>query len=287
MKKLPFTQKKIFLLVAAVTVIVLAVGTLLSSMYTVQYGTVAVLTRFGEIVGDPKEPGLHFKIPIVDDIVTYRTQKIVYETLNDAQYYSGSNADYQDYAVDTNTEDGQLVSIRYTVRFSIDPARVKDVANTLGTEEEVVEKVVKTDSRIWVRQVPRNYSAAELYTGNLDVVAEEVRSQLEPIFNENGLILDEFGIRAIEFSEEYVNAIEQKQIEAERVKTEEFVAQQEEFRKKAAITKAEGEAEAQRLQQRSLTTELIQKLYIEKWNGELPEVVAGEDSGLILDLNNQ
>lgn len=253
--------------------------------FQVQFGTVAVLTRFGEIVGEPKGPGLHFKIPIFDKVVTYRTQKIVYET-NDQPAYGASLADYQDSPVDTNTKDGQLVSIRYTVRFSISPDKIKDVANTLGTEQEVVEKIVKADSRIWVRQVPRNYSANELYTGNLDEVAIEIEEQLRPIFEENGLVLDEFGIRAIQFSDEYVNAIEQKQIEAERVATEQFIAEQEKFKKQALITRAEGEAEAQRLQQNSLTQEVLQKLYLEKWNGILPEVVSGDGQGLIFNLNN-
>lgn len=267
----------------------LFVGVMLfnASTFSVQYGQVSILTRFGKIVGDPKDPGLHFKVPFIDEVVTYRTQKIVYETLSFTPYSGGSNSDYQDFAVDTNTKDGQQVSIRYTVRFSIDPEKIKDVANTLGTEEEVVEKIVKTDSRIWARQIARNYSAADLYTGNVDEVSEEIAEKLLPIFEDNGLILDEFGIRSLEFTEEYIQAVEQKQIEKEKVSTEEFIAQQEEFKKKAAITKAEGEAEAQRLQQASLNQALINKLWIEKWNGQLPDVVAGDSSGLILDLGDQ
>jgi regulator of protease activity HflC (stomatin/prohibitin superfamily) len=123
-----------------------------------------------------------------------------------------------------------------------------------------------------------------LYTGNIDVVADEISEHLAPIFEENGLTLDEFGIRAIQFSDEYINAIEQKQIEAENVKTEEFKAQQEEFKKEALITRAEGEAAAQKLQETTLTDNLIKKMYIEKWNGVLPQV-ATDGSGLILNLN--
>ena len=278
--KIPYNPRA--LSIGAIVILAIFLG--FNSYFTVQFGTVAVLTRFGEIVGEPKDPGLHFKYPFVDRVLTYRTQKVIYETLSTQPYSNSSNADYQDFAVDTNTQDGQQVSIRYTVRFSIDPEEIKDVANTLGTESEVVEKVVKTDSRIWVRQIPRNYSANELYTNNLDNVSEEIFAKLEPIFNENGLILDEFGIRAIEFTEEYVDAIEQKQIEAEKVKTEEFIAQQEEFKKQAQITRAEGEAESQRLQQDSLNDKLLQKLYIEQWNGVLPEVVSG-DSGLLFNLD--
>ncbi|HRI05713.1 MAG TPA: prohibitin family protein [Candidatus Dojkabacteria bacterium] len=263
-----------------------AIVLLSSTLYSINYGTIGVVTRFGQIVGSPVKPGLHVKIPFVDKVLVYRTQKIIYETLAaDVMANSNSQANYQDYAVDTTTKDGQQISVRYTVRFSINPKEVKNIAERLGTEGEVVEKIVKTDSRIWARNMPRSFSALDLYTGNIQEVSEQIAEKLVPSFEENGIILDEFGIRSISFQEDYVNTIEQKQIEKERIATEEYKAQQEEFKKKALITKAQGEAEAQRLQQQTLSKELIQKQYIEKWNGILPEVMAGGDSSFILDLN--
>ncbi len=257
-----------------------------STVYTVRYGTVGVVTRFGRIVGQPVKPGLHVKIPLVDKVLVYRTQKIIYETLSSDLYNNNeSNADYQDFAVDTTTKDGQQISLRYTVRFSIDPDKVMQVAETLGTEFEAVEKIVKTDSRIWVRSLTRNYEAIDLYSGNIQEVSEEISEKLAPRFKDNGIILDEFGIRSIIFQDEYIATVEQKQIEKERITTEEYRAQQEEFKKQALITRAEGEAAAQRLQQQTLSKELIQKLYIEKWNGILPEVMTGDSSSLLLDLN--
>lgn len=247
----------------------------------IQYGTVGVVTRFGRVMS-VMEPGLNIKIPVIDTVVRYRTQKVIYET---AEAGAISNADYQDYPVDTTTSDGQQISLRYTVRFSINPDDVISVANNLGTEAEVVEKIVKTDSRIYARTVPRSYKAIDLYSGNIEEVQEEIADVLRPIFDENGLILDEFGIRSITFQPEYVSAVEEKQIESERVTTEEYRAAQEKFKKEAEITKAQGAAEAQRLQQQTLTSELIQKMWIEKWNGQLPSVV-GDGNGLILDIGD-
>jgi outer membrane protein TolC len=74
------------------------------------------------------------------------------------------------------------------------------------------------------------------------------------------------------------------QVEKEKVITEQYIAQQEEFKKKASITKAEGEAAAQRLQQATLSNNLIKKLWIEKWNGILPATMAGDSSSFLIDL---
>ncbi|KKR05828.1 MAG: Band 7 protein [candidate division WS6 bacterium GW2011_GWF2_39_15] len=279
-------NQKAKLIIVAGTGIALALILFASTFYTVRYGTIAVVTRFGEIVGGSVKPGLHIKVPFVDQVLVYRTQKIIYETLSTEAYSnSQSEADYQDYAVDTTTKDGQQISVRYTVRFSVNPNKVKEIAEKLGTEQEVVEKIVKTDSRIWARNMPRSYSAIDLYTGNIQEVSEKISEKLAPLFEENGITLDEFGIRSINFQDEYVTTVEQKQIEKERITTEEYIAQQEEFKKKASITRAEGEAAAQKLQQATLSDNLIKKLYIEKWDGKLPTTTTGADSGLILNLN--
>ena len=284
-----------------ITIFVIAVVLFNASTFQVQYGTVAVVTRFGQIVGEPKEAGLHLRIPFIDQVLTYKTQKIIYETVEEeiySQNYNYVNTDdsynntgmkmqqsgYQDVAVDTTTIDGQQISVRFTVRFSINPDEIKSIATNLGTEAEVVDKIVKTESRIWARNIPRNYTAFDLYTGNIDNVSQEIKEKLTPTFEENGLLLDEFGIRSIIFQPNYVDTIEQKQIEKEKITTEEYIAEQEEFKKQALITKSEGEAEAQRLQQQTLTDQLIKKLWIEKWNGQLPDTLAGQDSNILIGL---
>ncbi|HQG58117.1 MAG TPA: prohibitin family protein [Candidatus Dojkabacteria bacterium] len=295
------TPKWLRTLLSIIFILTLIIIIFNATTYQVQYGTVAVITRFGEIVGEPKQPGLHVRIPFIDQVVTYKTQKIIYETVdqeiyNTNTYYVSTDgaynntglkmqqSGYQDIAVDTTTIDGQQISVRFTVRFSIDPEKLKQIATTLGTEAEVVDKIVKTESRIWARNIPRSYTAYDLYTGNIDNVSQEIKEHLEPLFNENGLILDEFGIRSISFQPDYVNTIEQKQIEKEKITTEEYIAEQELYKKQALITKSEGEAEAQRLQQQTLTDQLIRKLWIEKWNGELPDTMAGQDSNILLGL---
>ena len=242
---------------------------------------VAVHTRLGQIKGQ-LGPGLHFVLPVVDSIHRYTTRLITYET---SSYPESSKADYTDLPVDTTTKDGQPVHIKYTVRFRINPEKVLWVYKNLGTEGDVVEKVVKTDSRGHVRTLAREFAAQDLYSGNIRELEDLVTNELSKLFTDKGLILDEFVIRGIDFSNEYVKAIEQKQIEKERVETEKYRAQQEQFRKQKVITKAQAEAEAQRLLQKTITRELLMKMYIEKWNGKLPEVVTG-DSPLIMDLKS-
>jgi len=244
-------------------------------------GYVGVVVRFGRTTGTVLSPGAHFVVPIADRVVRLSTKKLIYETTSGGKQ-KGSQADYKDYPVDTNTKDGQQVDIYYTVRFSIDPTKAVWVVNNIGNEQALVEKIVKTESRVWARIIPRKYTAEELYTGNVQDIAVEIEGKLKEKFSDNGVVLDAVGIREIKFTNEYLDAIEKKQIEAVRVETARNKAEQAKYEKEAKITMAEAQAREQELLRQTLTPELIKKMWIEKWDGKLPSVVS--DNGVLLQL---
>ncbi len=261
------TMNKVGKMILIAVILIFGLMVVTSAFTVIDNGTVGVVTRFGQVQDKVMKPGLNFKIPFADHVLIYNTQKIIYET---SQTPRDSAADYTDYPIETTTEDGQQIQVTYSVRFSVDPDKVTWLANNLGTEAQIVEKVVKTDTRVNTRNIPRQYRAIDLYTGNIQDVSAQIAETLRPLFEANGIILDEFGIRNVIFSNEYIDAIESKQIEAEKIVTEQNIAEQEKYKKQAAITKAEGEAESQKLQQETLTDALLQKMWIEKWNGQLP-----------------
>lgn len=248
---------------------------------TVDAGEVAVVTRWGAVTGRVLEPGAHIITPFAEGTMYYNTRKVIYET-TDEEKQKGSDADYKDYPVDTNTKDGQPVNIYYTVRFNVDPTKATEVASTIGNENALVEKIVKTESRIWARAIPREFSAEEIYTGDgTQRVQDEIFKALEPVFAKNGLVLDSVGIREIKFTDQYVAAIETKQIEAVKVETARNVAERAEHEKQATIRQAEAQAQAQQLQATTLTPQYIEIEWIKRWDGKLPQYMTGDASTLI------
>ncbi len=237
------TRKAVQAFVVIFLLILLA-GVFSDSIVQIEAGTVGVVKRFGNIVG-VFNPGLNFKLPFVDEVVIYRTQEIVYETSANPET---SKADYRDYEVDTATADGQQITARYTVRFRIRPERAPDILRNLGTEAEVVEKVVKASSRVHVRNILKRYEARELYSGNVEKAQNEIAQRLREDFEKAGLELTFFGLRSIQFTDEYKQAVERKQIEAENVITKQHLAEQAKYEKERAITQAQAEAERQRLE---------------------------------------
>jgi len=272
---------KAFIKILVITFIVLfGVFPILGSIKVVDAGTIQVVKRWGRVTGQRLDPGMHFIIPFAESTETLNTRKLIYETTSEEKQ-AGSGADYKDYPVDTNTADGQQVDIFYTVRFSIDVTKATWVIQNIGSEIALVEKIVKTESRVWVRNTPREFEANQLYTGNVVEVQNRIEDRLRPVFEANGLVLDSVGIREIKFMPEYIQAIENKQIEAVKVETAENISRQAEFEKQTRITQAEGLAKEQELQRQTLSSELLEKMWIERWDGKLPTYMMGDSQALI------
>lgn len=278
------------------TLISIALVASMLGVRIVEAGEVGVVVRFGEVTGRTLEPGAHIITPFAEGVKTYNTKKVTYETSTEEKQ-QGSKADYKDYPVDTNTADGQPVDIAYTVRFSVDPTQATTIANTIGSQNDLVEKIVKTESRIWARNIPRRFEAEVLYTGiGSETMQNEIFDALKPIFLDNGLILDTVGIREIYFDDAYVNAIKAKQIEAVAVETAKNTAEKAKFEKEARITKAEGESQEQELQKLTLSNEVLrkfeldnQKSLIDRWNGVYPSTLfmGASDSQFILPITGK
>jgi regulator of protease activity HflC (stomatin/prohibitin superfamily) len=228
-----------------VVALLIFVGIAISDSFTqVEAGSVAVVKQFGQVV-DVFAPGLNFKLPFIQRTVPYRTQEILYEASEDP---TTSQADYRDMEVDTATSDGQQISARYTIRFRIDPNRVTDIVNNLGTEGEMVERVVKANSRVHVRNILKQHTATDLYSGNVEKAQSDIAVRLQDEFAKEGIQLVFFGLRSIHFQDDYRKAVEQKQIEKENITTKENLAKQAEFEKQRTITQAQAEAERQKLE---------------------------------------
>jgi regulator of protease activity HflC (stomatin/prohibitin superfamily) len=232
------------ILIVAGVVLLFAFIVFMSSYTQIDFGKVGMVTRFGRITGQIMEPGLNWKAPFVDRVIIYRTQEIVYITEEQAGQTDRKVGTYVDYPTDTTTADGQQISVKYSVRFRIDSTKITRIANEIGDEEALVDKVVTFHTRILARNIPKEYEALDLYTGKIQEVQIEFENQLRPLLAAKGVILEAFGLRQIEFQEDYVQAIEQKQIEAENVQTEQNRAEQAKWRAQSAIEEAKGEAQA-------------------------------------------
>jgi len=236
---------------------------LLNSFVIVQAGNVRVLTQFGRTTGVIFYPGFHVKAPFIQSTANFSTRQVTYETSDQVE---ATKATYPDFAVDTTSSDGQQITIKFTIRFSIDGKKSEWILNNIGTMNDLVEKVVKTQARSIVRNVPKKYTAAQLYSEAVFDLQEEIFNSLKPVFERNGIIMDEFLLRKIDFTEQYFNVLEEKQIAKERIVVERNILEQEKIKKEQAIVQAEAEAKQIEIKGLALKQypEIIQLEFIQK-----------------------
>ncbi|MBN1298224.1 MAG: prohibitin family protein [Actinobacteria bacterium] len=277
-------KKIIWRIIIGVAVFVFLLIVILNSFVIVQAGNVKVLTQFGRTTGVTFYPGIHMKVPFVQNTVNYSTRQVTYETSDESEM---SRANYPDFAVDTTSLDGQQIQLKFTIRFSIDGKQAEWILNNIGTMNDLVEKVVKAEARSYARNIPKKYTAAQLYSEQVFVVQQELGDTLRPIFERNGILLDEFLLRKIDFTQEYFNVLEDKQIAEERIVVEQNILEQEKIKKEQTIIQAEAEAKQIEIKGEALKAnpEIIQLEFIQKLSPNIEwGIIPGEGIVPILDI---
>ncbi|MCX6347815.1 MAG: prohibitin family protein, partial [Actinobacteria bacterium] len=246
-----------------------------NSFVIVNAGNVKVVTQFGRTTGIVFNPGFHLKAPFVQSTVNYSTRQVTYETSDETET---STANFKDFVIDTTSSVGQQNTLKYTIRFSIDSKQAVWILNNIGTMDDLVEKVVKAESRSISRNIPKKYTAAQLYSKGVFDVQEEIYNTLKEKFNKNGVIMDDFLLRKIDFTEQYFNVLEEKQIAQERIVVEKNILEQEKIKKEQVIVQAQAEAEQINIKGEALKKypQIIQLEFIQKMSpsinwGILPE----------------
>lgn len=249
-------------------------------LYTVDEGERAVVLRNGAVI-DVKSPGLHARIPILDDIVpmSVRTHKTLYSPV---MAYS---------------KDIQAATTTWSVNFHVDPTRVRDVYSSLGRSvDEAVNTVLAPKFPDRAKAVFGQYTAVNVVTQrNALVVA--VLDSIQEAVGPNGIVIESVQLENVDFSDEYERSIE------ERMKAEVEVAklsqnwEREKVQADIVRTKAQaeadatlmragaqassirlrGEAEASAIKARSEALrdnpDLVALTAAEKWNGTLPQTM--------------
>lgn len=217
-----------------------------SGVAMVDAGEACVIKQGGQIQR-VENPGFHWKKPFLEKMVCYSTRSVVYEVVNDPNS-SESEADYVDFLVDGVTIDGQPITITYTIRYRINADNLSMIHEDVAINmDQVNERVIKFHSRPIVRQILNTHTAEELYLGGLDTISTEIFDQLAPRFASSGVTLEYFEIKRPGFSEEYTQAIENKQLEIERAEAEKNRLETERQTTAVEREKAERQAEIRRI----------------------------------------
>lgn len=256
---------------------VLLLLTILSTGFRIiPAGHVGVVTWLGEVENRTLQPGAQFVVPIFESIteVETRVRAIPFENL------AAASTEYQD------------VFVTGTLNIHINNSGVNDLYQRVGLDYQ--DKIVVPFFATVLKEIMPEYGIDEILLKRNEIRVRVVEA-LNTKVSEYSIIVDDVALTQIAFSEAYTAAIEDKQVQEQRVLTERQILEQRRIQAEqavvqargeadAAIERARGEAEANRLLTESLSEELIRYTAITQLSDKINIALVPSDGGLILDV---
>ncbi|WP_208095816.1 prohibitin family protein [Paenarthrobacter sp. MSM-2-10-13] len=219
--------------------------TFFGAMQTVETGKIGVVTRFGQTTGRELSEGFAWIAPWGVDEVSVYDVKIQKEEVPST----------------AATKDLQDVNGTVVVNYEVKRGEVSTIHKTIGVDFK--DKLITPAINEVFKSAAAKFNAGELITNRAELKSD-VTKQLRDRLNKYGISINDVSITNFKFSEAFTQAIEQKQ-----------VAEQEAQRAQFNLERASIDSQAQKAQSETLSAEYLQKLAIDKWDGNLPQYLGG------------
>jgi len=225
-------------------------------------GERGVVLNFGAVKETVLNEGLHFRVPVQQQIVILdvKVQKAT-------SIAPAASKDLQD------------VSSEVVLNFHIIPDRANKLYQSLGIHFK--ERIIDPAIQEVVKAVTAEYTAEELITKR-PAVSESMRANLQQRLLPHDIAVDAFSIVSFSFSPVFTEAIEAKQTAEQHALKAARDLDRIKIEAEQKITAARAEAESLRLQRANISRDLLELRKIEanlkaieKWNGILPNVNSG------------
>lgn len=234
--------------------------TLFSSMRSVDTGRIGVVSRYGKVTGRELDEGLSWVLPWgINNVTEYdiKTQKVE------------ANAK-------AATKDLQDVSATVALTYQVNRGKVSEIHQKVGKNFQSIE--IDPQVQEAFKAVSARYTAGELITGRAEVKQAVVDSLRDRVQKDGRYTIQDVAITNFEFGKAFNDAIEAVQVANQNVAKARQELETTKVEAEKRIAEATAAAESQRLQQQTLTAELLYKQWIEKWDGKLPTYVTGDSA---------
>ncbi len=230
-----------------------------SLFYIVDPGQVGIEILFGKIQ-KYAPAGLNVKNPF-SNVIKLNLRTIKYEAK-----LAGASKDLQEIDID--------IAINYRLNYE----KIAELYNMVGIDYEI--KVIDPAIMNLTKAAVSTFPIANVITNRNDLV-KLIFDSLQERLKQYYIILETVNLNNITFSEAFSKAVEEKQIQEQNVQTAEYKRQQAMKQKETTILEAQAESEKQRLLRNTTSREVIDLKWIEKWNGQLPQIMSPNSMPLV------
>lgn len=202
--------------------------------------------------------GLHLKAPWVRvDKFNMRTQDYTMTQVVEEGVMR------RDDRIHTLTKEGLCVDLDITVLYKIVPGEADNIRQTIGSDGQYQEIVIRPTVRNAVREIIVNYNAMDIYGEKRDVIETAMYDMMYSQLLRRSIIVEDLLIRDVGLPAELSKAIEAKKTSEQDSLRMEYVLDIEKLEKERRIIEAEGISGANEIIAGSLTTEYLTWYWID------------------------
>ena len=283
----------------------LSLSAVLGSFYTVEDGTVGVVSKFGKYYEQEADPGLNWKTPFIEEVthVDVKLQTVNYKH-NTGGYGLLEDGVFIQPQISILDNKNLPIGIDITVQFTPEAGEMDYILRTYGPN--YLEKKINPIVRDVVRDVASGYDAENIAKKRMEI-GEAMETRLQESFSGLPFTLNAVALRGINLPDsvsEKIRAVQEAKQEEQRLA---MVEKQALVNKNIAIIDAEKAAEVARTEAKgvadaifikakaqadankkvaaSLTPLLVKQNQIEKWDGAVPKYQMGENAGVLFQMN--
>ncbi len=211
---------------------------LFSAVTRVDSGAVGVLTLFGKVTGEALPAGLHFISPFkTSHELSVRTQEIK-ETAS------------------VPSSEGLVINLDTSLLYRLDPGKAAEVYQSIGPR--YVEVLIEPNLRSAIREATASHTANALYSGEREMVAKQIISQLTAQLGPRGVIVENILLRDIQLPSTLRASIELKQQAEQEALAMSFRLQKETQEAQRKRIEAQGISDFQKIVAQGISSQLLE-----------------------------
>lgn len=258
-----FNKKQLFSLVpAALFIISFAIVVIPANTVGVRYSAINGTSN------DTLNEGVHFVVPFVDKVYTIDT----------------TVQERTDEGISIQTKDAQWVKVTVNVKYQVDKADAFKVYKGYKTLDNLSKNIIGNYTQEALNQVCTQYNVIDVLGERRNSFVDETTKILNEKLAAEGVTLKAVTVKDIDAGEAIEKAISDEAVAKKEVETAKQKQEKARTEAETKVIEAQGEADANAVLTQQLTPEVLEKMLIEKWNGEMPKVYGSD--GNILDISS-
>lgn len=211
-------------------------------------GEIGIKVTAGEYDNTPLQPGLHFFVPIIQNviIVDTRVRTINFSRTEDMGVVGKNQGIFRNDAISVMDSRGLTVSIELTVQYQLNWATAPQTIANYGLSWE--QKIINPVVRDVVRGVVGRYPAEELPVKRNDIanlISTNIETEIGKFANQP-VSLSSVQLREIVLPQNIREQIEKVQVARQEAERKRYEVEQAKMEAEKAVTLAKGEADVNR-----------------------------------------